>query len=106
MPLALQEGQHDRPASPEAQPGAASHGEPDPAPDRQRRCDRAVLLRRGLGPALRDALRREAAADPGTRSGRPGHRDARAEGRGQEAAPLHRPYYPSMAEITQAFKWL
>src|SRR5256885_524206 len=50
MPLALQEGQHERGAPPEAQPSAASHGEPDPAPDRQRRRDRAVLLRRGLGP--------------------------------------------------------
>src|SRR2546422_4839187 len=36
----------------------------------------------------RDALRREAAAHPGTRGGRPGHRHGPAEGRGQEAAPL------------------
>src|SRR5437879_4779439 len=49
--LALQEGQHDRPAPPAPKPSAAAHGEPHPAPDRQRRRDRPVLLRRGLGPA-------------------------------------------------------
>src|SRR5436309_10140863 len=51
MPLALPQGQHDRPASPAPKPDAPAHGEHDPAPDQQRRRHRAVLLRRGLGPA-------------------------------------------------------
>jgi len=74
------------------QPGAASHGEPDPEVDQQRRRHRAVLLRTKEQEAVAQGI-----ATPEQKA---------AAKKQRRFIVTRRPYYPSMAEITEAFKWL